>query len=430
MRRLSLLAAACGAWACSSSAKPTTPPDSCAGVPASARVTAWTADPHFCLYRFASVQGARQLALAPDGELFVATNTAQVFVLSDTDGDGVISPSTERAVFTTMSQGNHGLAVTATHVYASSPTTIMRWPRAAGESVAAGPAETVVHDMEASGHDTRTLLIDGENRLYVNIGSLFNVEQPAGPDAPPAKRALIMRYRLDALPAGGYDASAGEVFAFGLRNEVGMALDAQGRLWGVENGRDDLELSDGTDIHLDNPAEEVNLFDPARPGRNYGYPFCWSEGLLTASAAKGRGTQHLDPTVMSAFTEARCQDAAVVVPPTFSMRAHLAPLGIVEYRGSAYPAEYVGNLFVTSHGSWNHIPGGQVGRMIMRLRAGDKGPVGPIQGESFLGEDDGTGKLLEGGWALRPVSIVVDAAGLLTFSDDAGGTINKIAYRP
>ena len=50
--------------------------------------------------------------------------------------------------------------------------------------------------------------------------------------------------------------------------------------------------------------------------------------------------------------------------------------------------------------------------------------------EPFLGEPDGSGGLDQGDWALRPVSIAVDAGGLLTFTDDASGSINKIGYRP
>jgi len=200
-------------------------------------------------------------------------------------------------------------------------------------------------------------------------------------------------------------------------------MDSQGRIWGVENGRDNLMV--GGDIHYDNPGEEVNLFDSARPGRNYGYPFCWSEGIWSGAMAKGPGTQHLDPDQPGSFTESRCQDTSVIVPPAFAMRAHLAPLDIVEYTGTAYPAEYRGNLFVASHGSWNRETG-QVGRLIVRLRMGASGPTAA---ENFLGESM-NGSLREGQWSVRPVSVEVDPAGLLTFSDDASGTINKIGYRP
>ena len=107
---------------------------------------------------------------------------------------------------------------------------------------------------------------------------------------------------------------------------------------------------------------------------------------------QGPGTQHLDPDQPGAFTEAKCQDANVVVPPAFALGAHLAPLDIVEYTGKGYPAAMVGGLFVTSHGSWNR-ESGQVGRMIVRLEMGANGPTAA---ENFLGESDGAGGLRQG----------------------------------
>jgi glucose/arabinose dehydrogenase len=402
--------------------------DSCANVPSAALVSAWTGDDHFCLIRYATgVPRARQIAFAPNGDLFVATAAGQLVVIFDVDGDGV-SSTEERSSFATVMGGNHGLAVTPTHVYASSASTVFRWSYTPGQRVAMGAAETVVRGMPTGGHDARTLLIDGLNRLYVNIGSAGNVDAPAGPMTPPASRALIRRFDLANVPAGGFEAAAGEVFASGLRNETALTLDGQGRIWGVENGRDNLRVDGDAQMYNDNPGEEVHVFDPAGASRNYGYPFCWSEGLWSGPTAKGPGTQHLDPNQPGGFTEATCQDSNIVVPPVFVMRAHLAPLDIVEYVGSAYPAEYRRNLFVTSHGSWNRDnTRGHVGRLIIRLRMGSNGL--PTQADNFMGELSG-GALREGTWALRPVSIRVDAAGLLTFSDDASGTVHKIGYRP
>ena len=111
------------------------------------------------------------------------------------------------------------------------------------------------------------------------------------------------------------------------------------------------------------------------------------------------------------------------------MRAHLAPLDIVEYVGTAYPAEFRGNLFVTAHGSWNRDEArGHVGRIVIRLRTDANGL--PTQADNFLGERGAGGALQEGQWPVRPVSIRIDPAGLLTFSDDSTGTIHKIGYRP
>ena len=64
-----------------------------------------------------------------------------------------------------------------------------------------------------------------------------------------------MRHVAGNLPI---DFSLGEVFADGLRNEVGLAFDSHGVLWGVENGADNLVRDDiGGDIHNDNPAVGV-----------------------------------------------------------------------------------------------------------------------------------------------------------------------------
>ena len=172
----------------------------------------------------------------------------------------------------------------------------------------------------------------------------------------------------------------------------------------------------------------MNLFDTNRPGRNYGYPFCWSEGIWMGAAAKGSGTQHLDPDQPGGFTEAMCQDASVVVPPAFTLGAHLAPLDIVEYRGAGYPAEMQGNLFVTAHGSWNREIA-QVGPLIIRLKTGADGR--PTEVQNFLGKENATThEVTQGNWAIRPVSIRIDKAGLLTWSDDTTSTVNKIGYRP
>ena len=59
------------------------------------------------------------------------------------------------------------------------------------------------------------------------------------------------------------------------------------------------------------------------------------------------------------------------------------------------------------------------------------GANGPTEAQNFLGNEvAATGELAQGEWAIRPASIRVDKAGLLTFSDDATGTVNKIGYKP
>src|SRR5687767_14519562 len=105
MQRLSpsLVLAACTLAACSG-AQP--PPDSCGNVPAAALVSAWTADPHYCMIRFAdNLPNARQLAVAPNGDIFVVSG-GMIFVLFDSNGDGV-SDAGERSMFAVVPEGNH-----------------------------------------------------------------------------------------------------------------------------------------------------------------------------------------------------------------------------------------------------------------------------------------------------------------------------------
>ena len=122
------------------------------------------------------------------------------------------------------------------------------------------------------GHTTRTLVFDKTGRLYVSIGSNRNVDENS-------YRSRIRRFTLDSIPAGGIDFNTGEVFADGLRNEVGLAFDKFGVLWGVENGADRLQREDlGGDIHNENPAEELNRFPEGdAQKKSYGYPYCWTE---------------------------------------------------------------------------------------------------------------------------------------------------------
>merc|ERR1719453_191679 len=89
-----------------------------------------------------------------------------------------------------------------------------------------------------SGHWTRTLAFDATGRLYVSVGSAGNVDADD-------YRSRIRRFPVpNGIPAGGFDFQTGEVFATGLRNEVGLTFDKDWVLWGVENSGDNLYRSD------------------------------------------------------------------------------------------------------------------------------------------------------------------------------------------
>jgi len=229
---------------------------------------------------------------------------------------------------------------------------------------------------------------------------------------------------MDDLADGGFSFIEGEVFADGLRNEVGLAFDPQGRLWGVENGFDNAFRADlGGDIHEDNPAEELNLF--LEPGQFYGYPYCWSEFLLPDGVGGGPGTQWVHENFMDdrIHSDSWCQNPDNVVPPVLAMQAHSAPLDITFYDGISFPGAAVGDAFVAFHGSWNRDE--PTGYKVVRLnfRQGSFVSLDPFF------EYAGGGDIGEA-WPHRPVAIGVHPDGNMLVTSDRSGVIISIGYTP
>ena len=94
-------------------------------------------------------------------------------------------------------------------------------------------------------------------------------------------------------------------------------------------------------------------------------------------------------------------------------------LDLVFYDADAFPAEYRGDAFATLHGSWNCEE--RTGSKVIRARMKDGKPTGAY--EDFM-----TGFVLdkETVWG-RPAGIAVAQDGALLVSDDANGTIFRIA---
>jgi glucose/arabinose dehydrogenase len=289
---------------------------------------------------------------------------------------------------------------------------VYRWPYASDREPLGNPQD-VVTGIPSGGHVTRTLQFDTQGRLYVSVGSVGNVDDDS-------RRSRLIRYPVSALGENSSFAD-GEVFADGLRNEVGLAMDSQGRIWGVENGRDNLQRPDlGNDIVQDNPGEELNLFLEENAGRFYGYPYCWSEFNLPNG--DGPGTQWADPN-NTMYDDAWCQNTTNVIPPIMVMQGHSAPLDLRFYAGNGLPADVVGDAFVTFHGSWNRTTA--TGYKVVRIPFGDDGmPSGepvPLLESANPGDTDDA-------WPHRPVGLGIGQSGQLFVTSDASGVIIAVGH--
>jgi len=280
-----------------------------------------------------------------------------------------------------------------------------------------------VNNIPCCHHVSRTVTVDeSTGAFYVSVGSGSNVD-------PDSTHARIHRFNASLFSNVPMDWSKGDIFADGLRNEVGLAFDPMGRLWGVENGCDSLVRQDlGGDIHNDNPAEEVNLFSTG--GKFYGYPYCWSEYKLPPGVGGGPGTQWLHPQFIGdgTHTDQWCKSTDNVVRPVWSMAAHQAPLDIKFYVGRTFPSKYFGGAFVSLHGSWNRNPPQGYRVNFLAMQSGL-----PVAEEPLL-RHDGSGE----NWPnnFRPVSLANapcfdgadDTKDCLFVSSDASGQIVKVGY--
>lgn len=173
---------------------------------------------------------------------------------------------------------DHGIAIFGGFLFTSVQDRVFKWPYTSSTNAITATTRTVViYGMPLGGHPTRTLVFDADGNLYVSIGSGANVDADS-------RRSRVMRYSPAQLvgTGGGVNWTDGALFADGLRNEVALAFDDQGRLWGAENGVDNIARGDLTNIgseslYLNNPGEEINLLGSQNASVFYGYPHCWSE---------------------------------------------------------------------------------------------------------------------------------------------------------
>jgi len=365
--------------------------------------------PGFCAFIWASgLSVPRGIWAASNGDVLVLERGLnQISVLYNQNGN------VQKTRLAGASGINHAVMIGAGYVYAASLTTVYRWAYTPGDRRDLGAGQVVVNSVPNGGHQTRSLEFRS-GLLYVQVGSNVNVDSTS-------VRSRIKSFSVTSIPAGGHNwNSAGQIFADGLRNEVGLRFDSSNRLWGVENGMDNLNRGDiGGDVHDDNPSEELNMFPS--PGLFYGYPFCWTQFKLRQNFSNPIGTQWGLPQFMNdgVHTDAWCRNANNVVPPMFNFQAHMAPLDLLFYYGTTFPIPS-GDLFVAFHGSWNRNP--PVGYKVSHVEFSNGRPVKEEIFLSYIGPGE-TGS----NWRHRPVGLALTQCGgsteCLLITSDASNVI-------
>jgi glucose/arabinose dehydrogenase len=279
-----------------------------------------------------------------------------------------------------------GLAFHDGYLYVGNTASLVRYKYSNGDLKAQGTPEKLMN-LPAGGHSTRNVLFNrAGTKMYIAVGSQSNND--AGEDC---RRAAILEFNPDG--------SGFRVYASGIRNPVGLALQpGTDIIWTAMNERDNL----GDDLVPDYATS-------VKEGGFYGWPYSYIG-------------KNYDPRYVGSFPDL----VGKALVPDVLIPAHSAALGIAFYTANQFPQRYRNGAFVALHGSWNRSVAAGYKVVFFPMTNGRPGPI-----EDFL-----TGMLSSTGangtpiekWG-TPVGVTVARDGSLLVSDDGANRIWKVAAR-
>ncbi len=363
---------------------------------------------NFSVQVFASgFKQPRTVRVAPNGDVYLSeSGTGRVLVFRGASKTLPAKPE----VFVENLEKPYGIAfhpaMNPRHIYIAAANQVVRYPYSEGAVKAAGPAEVIIGNIPTTRHWTRDLVLsrDGK-RMFVSIGSASNLGVNGMPDMTPEKirefeeshgRGAAWGDEENRAVVRVFDTESKAVrnFTTGLRNCSGLALQpGSDNVWCVVNERD----------HL-GPNLVPDFMGRLQDGGFYGWPWYYIGG-------------NEDPALKGKRPDLKGK----VLTPDVLFQAHSSALAVVFYDHAAFPAEYRGDAFVTLHGS--HTRPERTGYKVVRVRMNG----GKATGEY---EDFMTGFLVDNDTAWgRPAGVAVTRDGALLVSDDANGTIYRVARK-
>jgi glucose/arabinose dehydrogenase/cytochrome c5 len=353
--------------------------------------SAWPKAPSgFKVEQFATgLENPRLMRTAPNGDIFLAESSAgDIKVFRGITREG--KPE-QTQVFASGLTEPFGIAFyppgpQPEWVYIGDTDAVVRFPYRNDDLQKRGPMEHIADLPHGEGHWTRDIQFSPDGKImFVSVGSASNVDDP---DTTPEEKN-----RADIL-AFNPDGSGMRIYAYGIRNAVGLAVDPNdGALWCSVNERDGL----GDDLVPD-------YITHVQEGGFYGWPWWYMGG-------------HQDPRHTGTHPELKDK----VITPDVVLQPHNASLEMTFYEGKQFPADYKDDVFASEHGSWNRSV--RAGYEVIRVPMHHTGHANG-EYEDFL-----TGFVVDNGhvWG-RPVGVTVAADGSLLVSDDGSNSIWRISY--
>lgn len=358
-------------------------------LPAASADLPLTVPPGFTISQIAAIPSARELAIAPNGDLFVGTHSSDVYVIPHPDSN----PGAVHVFVSVPDRPAAGVTFGDGSLYIGTQFAVWRVPYKSGEEKASQRPLKIasVRTSEQPGEHVTTSVAFAKNTLYASVGSSCDACQPELD----ATRATVQAMQPDGK---GMHPAATHV-----RNAIALAVNPNtGSIWLGAAGQDYLPAG--------HPYEIVDPFTVHSGVPNYGWPACYEDHRRTGKA-----------------------DCAYETVPRVAVPAYTTPIGMAIYPqhptgAHAFPAQYHGGLFISLHGSW-HQPLREP-RVVFVPLHGDEPAVAvdwsnpDKQWRQFVGGFQNS----DGSRYGRSTGVAVGSDGDLYVADDDRGAVYRVRF--
>ncbi|HEY0610414.1 MAG TPA: PQQ-dependent sugar dehydrogenase, partial [Chitinophaga sp.] len=291
-----------------------------------------------------SIGKARHLVVTKEGDIYVKLASPKdgkgIIRLHDANGDGKADENTGFGDY-----GGTGITIKNGYLYASYNTEVFRYKLDDKDQVSnpAQPEKIVTGLIDRNQHETKSLVLDNEGNIYVNIGAYSNAcqEKDRTAGSPGMKPCPVLdsaggiwQFKADQQ---NQTYGTGVRYATGLRNVVGLDWNQQvNALYVMQHGRDQLHdmfpklFTQEQSVNL--PAECMYRL---KKGSDCGWPYIYYD--------QEQQKKILAPEFGGDGKKTGGENAE---DPVAAFPAHMAPNGLLFYTGDMFPEKYKNGAFI------------------------------------------------------------------------------------